>query len=106
MEKMFYWFAAQCGNVQTTLIDCGTGSEESGIYSILALAVNILTIGIGAGGVIGIIISGIQYMTANGDPATMTKAKRRIVEVLIGLGAFAVLWAFLEWLIPGGVLHS
>lgn len=104
MYKVISLFAASCGGVNTTIINCN--NTENGIYAVLAVAINILTILIGAGGVIGIIISGIQYMTASGDPAVVTKAKRRIVEILIGLAAFSVLWAFLEWLIPGGVLHS
>ena len=96
--------AANCGGVDTALINCG--ANENGIYAILALVINILTYGVGAAGVLGIVISGIQYMSSSGDPATMTKAKNRLVQVIIGLLCWGLLWAFLEWLIPGGVLNS
>ncbi|MBQ7802301.1 hypothetical protein IJ380_00310 [Candidatus Saccharibacteria bacterium] len=98
-------FAASCGGINTSLINCGseTGHGEE-IYEILALILNVLTYGVAAAGVLGIVISGIQYMTASGNEAQMTKAKNRIVQVVIGLFAYGLLWVFLEWLIPGGVI--
>ena len=89
---------AEC--VETALFGCYSG----GIYGILAIAINILTFGVATAGVLGIVIAGVQYMTSSGDPATMTKAKNRIVQVAIGLAAWGLMWGLLEWLIPGGVL--
>lgn len=94
-------FGGTCGGVNTALINC---SGENGIYDILAIVINILTAAVGVAAVVGIVIAGIQYMTSSGDPATMTKAKNRIVQVVIGLFAWGSMWALLEWLIPGGVL--
>ncbi|MBQ3274956.1 hypothetical protein IJH46_00845 [Candidatus Saccharibacteria bacterium] len=98
-------FAESCGGVNTSLINC---SSENGqgepIFELLAIVLNILTYGVAAAGVLGIVISGIQYMTASGNEAQMTKAKNRIVQVVIGLLCYGLLWTFLEWLIPGGVL--
>ena len=90
----------ECEGVETALFGCYDG----GVDGLLARILTFLTYGVAAAGVLGLVIAGIQYMTASGDPATMVKAKNRIVQVVIGLVAYGVLWLFLEWLIPGGVL--
>ena len=84
------------GKVDTALFGCYDG----GIWGVLTIAIDVLTIGIGAAAIAGIIISGIQYMTASGDPAAMTKAKRRLIEIVIGLLVYGVFYVFLRWLIP------
>ena len=83
--------------------DDGKGSS---IFTVLNIALQVLTWGIGIAGTFGIVISGIQYMTARDDPARMTKAKNRIIHIAIGLVAYAVMWAFLQWLLPGGILNG
>ena len=83
--------------------DDGKGSS---IFTVLNIALQVLTWGIGIAGTFGIVISGIQYMTARDDPAQMTKAKNRIIHIAIGLVAYAVMWAFLQWLLPGGILNG
>ena len=79
-------------------------TEGSGIYRILNIVVNILTIGVGVLGTLGIVISGAQYLTAGGNEAQMGKAKKRIGEVVLGLVVYGVMWVVLQWLIPGGIL--
>jgi len=81
---------------------CDGGS----IYKIIAEVIKILTLIIGPLAIIGIIIAGIMYMTASGDSSRQTKAKRRIVDIVIGLGCYAVMFAFANFLIPGGVIKS
>ena len=84
------------GGVQTALFGC----YKDGIWGILELVIDVMTVGIGAAAVLGIVISGIQYMTASGDPAQMTKAKRRLIEIVIGILAYGVFYVFFKWLIP------
>lgn len=96
------------GQVKTSILGNGgcyePGKDGEGIFNILAIVLNVLTAGVGVAGVLGIVISGIQYMTASGNEAQMTKAKNRIVQVVIGLVMYGLFWALLEWLLPGGVL--
>ncbi|MEI6237332.1 MAG: hypothetical protein WCP03_01895 [Candidatus Saccharibacteria bacterium] len=54
--------------------------------------------------VIMIVVGGIQYTTSNGNPQAITNAKKKIYDVLIGVFAYTFLWAFLEWIIPGGII--
>ena len=62
--------------------------------------VNVLLYGIGAAAVIGVVIAGILYLTARDNEAQVAKAKTRLIEVAIGLVAWALLFTLLQWLIP------
>ncbi len=76
---------------------CDDGSGNS-IKHILDLVVDILTIGIGILGVLGIVIVGIQYLTAGGNEEKTRKAKRRLFEIVIGLVLYVMIYAIVSWL--------
>lgn len=78
--------------------DCGHGES---IVGILNLVVDIMTIGVGILGVIGIIIVGIQYLTSAGNEEKTRKAKRRMFEIVIGIAAYVIIYSLLNWLVPG-----
>lgn len=78
-----------------------TDDKGSGIKRLLSLVVTVLLYGIGAAAVIGVVVAGILYLTARDNEAQMAKAKTRLVEVAIGLIAWAMLFTLLQWLIPG-----
>lgn len=104
-EMILGQFGLSCNGVETSLIACVAGGD-GGIWAIILLVLQILTYGVVAAGVLGIVISGIQYMTSAGNPAGMTKAKRRIVEVVAGLACYGLAWTVLNWLIPGGMIRG
>ncbi len=83
------------------LNDCGEKTGKESITCVLKLVVTILGIGVGILGVIGISVSGIQYLTAGGSEEKTRKAKRRIYEIVIGLALYAVIYFALQWLLPG-----
>lgn len=91
--------------VETAILkDCGAkadGSDGEGVFCVLNTVVDIMTIGIGILGVLGITIVGIQYLTAGGSEEKTRKAKRRLFEIVIGLVAYVVIYALLKWLLPG-----
>ena len=58
---------------------------------------------IGVGAILMIVWGGIQYITARDNAQAVQAAKEKIINVLIGLAAFIFLYAFLQWLIPGGI---
>ena len=84
----------------------GCISGEDGIFMVLNVILQVLTWGVGIAGTLGIVITGIQYMTAKDNAAQMEKAKHRLIQIVIGLAVYAVMWAFLQWLLPGGVFGS
>ena len=79
------------------------GKKGQGIFNILSLVLTILTYGVGIAATLGLIISGYQYLTARDDVGITKKAKTRILQIVIGLVAYAVMWAILQFLLPGGV---
>lgn len=82
---------------------CLQDDKGSSITYVLNLIVDIMTIGIGVLGVIGILIVGTQYLTAGDSEEKTRKAKRRLFEIVIGLIAYAIFYAILDWL---GVANS
>ena len=85
---------------------CDENGDGSGVYKLLNIVVNVLTMGVGVLGVLGITIAGIQYATSGGNEQQMAKAKKRILEVVLGLVVFGVMWAVLQFIIPGGVFGN
>ena len=78
--------------------DKGDGSE---VTRILKLVMEVMTIGIGVLGVLGITVVGIQYLTAGGNEEKTRKAKQRLLEIVIGLAVYVLIYALLKWLLPG-----
>lgn len=83
--------------ILSSTCDCGHGES---IFAIIRLVINIMTVGIGILGVIGITLVGIQYLTAGGSEEKTRKAKRRLFEIVVGLAAYVVVYALLNWLLP------
>jgi hypothetical protein len=97
-----------CGGVETSIISCdednkGNNVEDNAIWGLLLLVLNILTAGIGLVAVGGIVYGAILYTTAQDNSAQVTKAKETIFNVVLGLVMFALMYAFLQFLIPGGI---
>jgi len=81
-------------------------TATSGIWGLLLYAINILTAGIGIAAVGGVLYGSILYTTASGNPEQTKKAKVTIVNVVIGLVAYALMYSFLNFIIPGGLFTS
>jgi len=64
----------------------------------------LLTTLVGIAAAISIIVAAIQYSAAGDDPAAVNKAKDRIFQTVIGIIAYIFLFAFLNYIIPGGIL--
>lgn len=56
--------------------------------------------------VISIIIAGIQYSASGGDPSNVAAARKRIFNAVIALLSFMFLYAFVNWIIPGGIANG
>ena len=94
--------AATCGGTETVLLSCGEGGSGS-VNHVLLLVIDIMSIGIGILGVVGIAIFGIQLLTSGGDASKATKARKRLIEVIIGLVLYAILYGLARWLLPGNM---
>lgn len=92
-------------DVETSIlpVDCSKGNNP--IWGLLLLVVNILTAGVGIVAVGGIIYAALLWTTAEDKNAQIVKSKEVIFNVVLGMAAFALLYAFLQFLIPGGVFN-
>ncbi len=75
-----------------------------GVFSIVNIIVDILSIGIGVLALIGITTVGVRILTSAGNEEQTRKAKRRMFQIIIGLVLYALLYAGAQWLLPGGKL--
>ncbi len=69
-------------------------------------AINIMSGLVGTMVVINILIGAVQYSASGGDPQAAAKARGKISGSVIALIAFAFLYAFLQWLVPGGLFNN
>ncbi len=73
------------------------------IENLLNVVLVILTTGISIAASIAFVVAGVLYSTAGGNSQQVQKAKTMILNTIIGLISYSLLWAFAQWLIPGGV---
>lgn len=95
------------GTIDTTMFgsfrEDDTGDDKGcGTYLVLNFIIDILTWGVGIAAILGIGISGVTYLTAKGNEQQLVKSKRRMFEIVLGLVAYATLYAGLNFLLPGG----
>lgn len=77
--------------------------EDTGVWKLLLLVVNIMTAGAAIAAVGGIVYGAVMYTTAGGNQEQVKKARGIITNVVIGVVAFAAMYALLQWLVPGGI---
>lgn len=75
------------------------GTIEDLAYAILRF----LSIGVGLVLVASIIYAGIQYSSSEGSPEATQAAKKRIQNAIIGLVFYLFIFAFVQYLVPGGL---
>lgn len=97
-----------CG-VEVAVIKCpdaGTSTDNSnGILSLLVVVLQIMTAGVGIVAVGGFIYGGILYASAGDRSDQVKKSIEVIRNVIIGIVAYGVMFALLNFLIPGGVFR-
>ena len=67
------------------LNNCGPEQNEDYVLEKVKKVITFLTVLVGTISSVVIVMAGITYMTAVGDPAKMTKAKMAIMAAVIGL---------------------
>ena len=89
------------GNKGQGDFNCSCDDGQGGaVKETLKLVLNIMTVGIGILAVLGVTIVGIQYLTAGGNEEQVRKSKRRLLEIVIGVVAYVLIYALLNFLIP------
>jgi hypothetical protein len=83
---------------------CSNLTQCSLIYSYVDPFIDFLAALVGVAVVVSIVIGGIQYSSSAGDPGKASAAKNRIRNAIIALVTFLLLYAMLNFLIPGGLI--
>lgn len=62
-------------------------------------AINILLFVVGAAAVIVIVVQGLRFVSSNGDPQAVSKAKNGIIFALVGLAVAAIAYAIVNFIL-------
>jgi hypothetical protein len=98
-----------CGGVVTTVISCdqpgGTKAklENTGLWGILLLLLNIVSAGVIIAAIGGVAYGSIIYTTAGGNLDKVKKSRAIIANTVVGIAVYILLYAFMNYLIPGGI---
>lgn len=68
-------------------------------------AINLLSVTFGLIAAISIIWGAIQYSSSGVDPQQVTKAKQRLSKTIIAVLVYLFLYAFLQFIVPGGIFN-
>jgi type IV secretion system pilin len=68
---------------------CDAGAQSE-IGKVITAIVKIVSVLLGAAGVIMIVIAGFKYITSNGDAGAVGSAKRTLIYALVGLAVAAL----------------
>jgi hypothetical protein len=79
---------------------------NNGVWALLMLVVNILTGAVAIAALGGVAYAAILYASAGGSVEKTKKAIEVIMNVIVGIVLYAIAWALMNWLIPGGVLFQ
>jgi len=98
-----------CAGKPTSIISCDvTGGRtkdptQTGIWALLILVLNILTAGVIVAALGGVVYGSILYTTAGGSPDQVKKARTIIGNVIVGILVYALMYSFMNFIIPGGL---
>lgn len=86
----------------TTLLpqDWCTAKDGKGISEVVNMVLDIFSGGIIVTGTIGIIISGVMWMSAMDNASQIAAARRRIVNITIGIALFVLMDALIGLILP------
>lgn len=99
-------FAQECAGVETAIIECpeeGSSTQQTGVWYLLIIALNILTAGVGIAAVGGMVYAAILYASARQQADQVKKAKDIMLNIVIGLVAYAGMYLIINFLVPGGL---
>jgi len=98
-------FAGSKGACKKGQVEIPNNASSGGaIIFYLKLVLKLVNSLIGGIIILVLVIAGIQYITAAGDPANIKRAKGRIINATVALVLYLMMFAILNFLVPGGVL--
>jgi hypothetical protein len=100
--NVFSLFAyTNCG-LETTF-NWGCKTTDNIIIDTIITIFNWASVGVGLVVIAIIVVGAIQYMTAAGSQERSKKGMEMIRNAVLALILYLVMWAFLNYLVPGGL---
>lgn len=81
----------------------GDGKSVGPIEDMVYAFVKLLSLGVGLVLIASVIYAGIQYASSSGNPEKTAAAKTRILNAFVGLIFYLLIFALIQWLVPGGL---
>jgi ACR3 family arsenite efflux pump ArsB len=82
----------------------GGNEKDNVLYVYLTAILKFLAATVGIAVVAGVAFGGIKYSLAQGQPGKQAEAVTTIVNAVLGLILYVLMFAILNFLIPGGIL--
>lgn len=97
-----------CGTTQTSIdFNCESGKDKAPgantVTSMLLTIINFMAVGVGIAVVGGIVFGALRYSSANGNASQAQQGITFIVNSVIGLVLFILMYAIINFLVPGGL---
>lgn len=77
--------------------------QDNPIVKWISFFINLVSVLIVVGAAVMLVVAGIQYSASADNAQGVSAAKKKIMGVVTGLLAYGLMYAFLQWLVPGGV---
>lgn len=88
-----------------TAIDIGCQGKGNPIMDLTFALVRLLSDGVGLIVIASLVVAGLQYTLAGGNPQSTQKAKTRIRSAITALVLYIFIYAIINYLVPGGFLN-
>ncbi len=103
--------ALECSVLPSSICDKADAGDTSdvsqtGVWALLLFAVQVMTAGVFLLAIAGVVYGAVLFTTAAGNAEQVKKGRMIITNTVIGMLAFALMYALLQWLIPGGVFNG
>ncbi len=99
--------AAPAADASTATDKCESetlNQENCGIVKIIVQFIQVLSALVGVVVVVMIAYGGVQYALARDNPQAVSAAKQKIINAILALVFYLMIFGFLQWVVPGGVL--
>ena len=80
--------------------------DGGALLKLVAFFIKVLSAGIIVLATIGVIVCGVMILTARDNASQAAKAKKRLLDIVIGLIAYALMFTVINFIIPGGIVES
>lgn len=95
-----------CGETQTHLISCDSGTGTGAISDLIGITLFVMTILVGLAATGGLAYAAILYASARDNREKVSQALGVVRNVVLGLVFYAFTVAIINWLIPSGPIEQ